>query len=83
MPKGNRRNLQVFEAASMRELYDIMRTWQQENHKSLLSVCIQSDRGMFCCIALTNPIQVVITDEDGEEHAIVNDGALEVSAGPY
>jgi len=67
----NRRNLQFFEASSMRELYDYMRNWQEANHKRLLSISIQEDAGKFCCIALTNPTEVVITSEDGKRQADV------------
>ncbi len=63
----------------MRELYDRMRAWQEENHKRFLSVSIQSDGGMFCCIALANPTEVVITSVDGRRHANVNEsGRLKV-----
>ncbi len=74
MSDDNRRNLQFFEAASMRELYDTLRTWQEQNQKRFLSLSIQSDGGRFCCIALTNPSEVVITSEDGRNHARVNSG---------
>jgi hypothetical protein len=73
MPDENKRNLQFFEASSMRELYDCMRSWQEANQKRLLSISIQADAGKFCCIALTNPTEVVITSSDGERHARVND----------
>ncbi|HEY9766998.1 MAG TPA: hypothetical protein V6C71_00645 [Coleofasciculaceae cyanobacterium] len=39
-----------------------MENWQNENHKRFLSTDIQQDGDMFCCIALTNPTEVVITD---------------------
>jgi len=73
MLDDNKRNLQFFEASSMRELYDCMHAWQEENHKRLLSVSIQSDGGMFCCIALSNPTEVVITSTDGRNHAYVSE----------
>jgi hypothetical protein len=72
MSDENKRNLQFFEASSMRELYDCMQAWQDANQKRLLSVSIQADRDKFCCIALTNPSEVVITNPDGGNHAIVN-----------
>jgi hypothetical protein len=71
MPEENKRNLQFFEASSMRELYDSMSGWQEANQKRLLSISIQEDAGRFCCIALTNPSEVVITSEDGKRHADV------------
>ena len=64
----------------MRELYDCMRTWQDANNARLLSISIQQDGGKFCCIALTNPIEVVITNSDGSRHAYVSSsGSLYVT----
>ena len=60
MLEDNKRNLLFFEAASMRDLYEILSHWQDENRKRLLSVSIHEDRGAFCCIALTNPTEVII-----------------------
>lgn len=62
----------------MRELYDCMQEWQVTNQKRLLSVSIQEENGKFCCIALTNPTEVVITSEDGRSHVIVEFGKLMV-----
>jgi len=56
----NKHNLQYFESSSMRELYESIQNWQNENQKRLLSMSIQNDDGKFCCIALTNPSEVVI-----------------------
>ena len=55
----------------MRELYDCMQAWQLANQKRLLSVSIQEDGGKFCCIALTNPTEVVIADFSGNNYANV------------
>jgi len=74
----NKRNLVYFEASSMRGLYDRMEHWQIENGKRLLSVSIQQDHGQFCCIALTNPTEVVITDRMGMDNAMVMGGKLRV-----
>jgi hypothetical protein len=60
MSEENKRNLQYFESTSMRELYESMEGWQDENKKRLLSVSIQKDEDKYCCIALTNPSEVVI-----------------------
>ncbi len=65
MPTDNKQNLQYFESSSMRGLFQSMDNWQRENHKRLLSVNIQKDAKNFCCIALTNPSEVVLTDTDG------------------
>ena len=63
----------------MRELYDRMENWQITNEKRLLSVSIQQDDRSFCCIALTNPTEVVITDSDGSATAnVTHDGKLYV-----
>ena len=63
----------------MRELFDSMENWQNTNNKRLLSVSIQQDGGKFCCIALTNPTEVVITSADGHYHATVKSyGSLSV-----
>ena len=55
----------------MRSLYDSMEEWQHINNKRLLSISIQKDESSYCCIALTNPTEVVITSEDGRVHASV------------
>jgi hypothetical protein len=48
-----------------------MQAWQLANQKRLLSVSIQEDGGKFCCIALTNPTEVVIADRSGNNYADV------------
>jgi hypothetical protein len=79
MSDENKRNLQFFEASSMRVLYDCMRAWQDANQKRLLQVSIQADGGKFCCIALTNPTEVVITNSAGDRYvAVTSHGYLEV-----
>jgi hypothetical protein len=66
----------------MLQLYESMEKWQTENQKRLLSMNIQQDNGKFCCIALTNPTEVVITSIDGENHAKVTSfGKLITSGG--
>lgn len=78
MSNENKRNLQYFEASSMRELFDLIQLWQLENNKRLLSLSIEKDRDKFCCIALTNPIEVIIMDGSSSGGAKVNkDGRLE------
>lgn len=68
----NKHNLVYFENPSMRGLYDAMEEWQQSEHRRLLSVTVQRDGDNFCCIALTNPTEVVITSADGHNHANVS-----------
>ena len=67
--KDNKCNTLYFESPSMSTLYKCIQIWQDENKKRLLSISIQKDGDNFCCIALTNPTEVVITSEDGENHA--------------
>lgn len=69
MSNRNKRNLIYFESNSMRTLYERMDEWQQINDKRLLSISIERDAGSYCCIALTNPTEVVITDIEGRRHA--------------
>ena len=63
----NKRNLVYFENPSMRGLYACMEEWQQANNRRLLSISVQQDGGNYCCIALTNPTEVVITSMDGNK----------------
>lgn len=71
MSDTNKHNLLYFESPSMRGLYNEMERWQQINSKRLLSISVQHDRGNYCCIALTNPTEVVITNRDGNVYADV------------
>ncbi|MFA6272160.1 MAG: hypothetical protein WC693_03555 [Patescibacteria group bacterium] len=57
----------------MQKLYERMQVWQKKHNKRFLSISIQKDGDMFCCIALTNPSEVVITSMDGKRHANVLD----------
>ena len=77
MSDDNKLNLLYFESSSMRGLYDRMENWQNENRKRLLSIDIQKDGDKFCCIALTNPTEVVIMD-GRPSGAMVADGYLAV-----
>jgi hypothetical protein len=74
MSDPNKRNLVYFENPSMRGLYACMEEWQQANDRRLLSVSIQQDGGNYCCIALTNPTEVVITTPNGKVYAGINKG---------
>ena len=66
MSDKNKQNLHYFEGSSMINLYQCIEEWQIENSKRLLSVNIQRDGDKFCCIALTNPTEVVLTDLNGD-----------------
>jgi hypothetical protein len=59
---ANKKNLLYFEEDSMRALYEKMDDWQTVNQKRLLSVSVQIDGGRFCCIALSNPMDVHLVD---------------------
>jgi hypothetical protein len=72
----NKRNLVYFEDTSMRALYACMDEWQEANQRRLLSLSIHADQGKYCCIALTNPTEVVITSGDGKNYAWVINGRL-------
>lgn len=74
MPDDNSQNLLYFEGAAMRELFDVMAGWQKSHQKRLLSTHIEQDGGMFCCIALTNPMEVVIVSGVGVGGAGVSGG---------
>ena len=78
MSDDNKRNLLFFEGSSVRMLYDTMDEWQKTNRKRLHSVNIQKDGDTFCCIALTNPTEVIITDLNSD-FAFVSDNSLQVT----
>lgn len=80
MSDYNKHNLLYFESNSMRELYESMEEWQQIHNKRLLSASIQPDEGKFCCIALSNPTEVIICDGDSVYQANVTiNGYLKVT----
>jgi len=80
MSDTHKRNLVYFENPSMRGLYASMDEWQQANNRRLLSISIEQDDGNYCCIALTNPTEIVITSADGKRHADVYvGGSLKVT----
>jgi hypothetical protein len=81
MSDDNKNNLIYFEATSMRQLYDVMQEWQVANKKRLLSTNIQKDQRKFCCIALTNPTEVIICNGRGSDQATVSQRLLYVNAG--
>lgn len=65
MSDENKHNVLYFESSSMRGLYECIENWQNTNHKRFLSISIERDGGSFCCIALTNPTEVMIVDARG------------------
>ncbi|MGC2236120.1 MAG: hypothetical protein WA584_08155 [Pyrinomonadaceae bacterium] len=78
MSEENKRNILYFEDSSMFQLYETMEKWQNENCKRFHSINIQQENRKFCCIALTNPAEVVITNPDGNEFARVYDNRLRI-----
>jgi len=59
-----------------------MINWQNDNQKRLLSLSIQKDGTVFCCIALTNPTEVFIQSGDNNYQAkVTSDGFLRVRQG--
>lgn len=80
MKPDNKRNILYFEAESLRELHACLDGWQVRNQKRFHSLSVHQDNGIFCCIALTNPTEVVITSADGQRHADVREsGSLWVT----
>lgn len=80
----NARNLLYFESGTMAGLYADMEAWQHEKEKRLLSLAIQKDGDKFCCIALTNPSEVLICGpfhSSDNDKAHVSKGALHVRTG--
>jgi hypothetical protein len=79
MIDDNKRNLLYFESSSMRKLYNSMEIWQKDNHKRLLSTNIQKDGDLFCCIALSNPTEVIICNGLDSDQVGVDRSCLEVN----
>lgn len=78
MSDENKHNLIYFESTTMKDLYNTMEEWQKTNKKRLLSTNIQKDKGKFCCIALTNPTEVLIVGAWGGSASVTN-GNLDVN----
>ena len=81
MTDDNKSNLVYFESGSMRGLYEAMRDWQAEHRRRLLSTDIQRDGELFCCVALTNPTEVVIVCGNNMDQAYVSGGCVSVAQG--
>jgi len=79
MNDPNKRNLQYFKNASMDGLYADMENWQSTNQKRLMSTSIQKDGDMFCCVALSNPSEVVICDGGYGQAGVDGVGRLKVN----
>ena len=79
MPDPNKQNLLYFESHSMKSLYEDVEAWQEKNGKRLLSANIQKEGERFCCVALTNPMEVALCSADGSDEALVIGGRLWVN----
>ncbi len=77
MSENNKENMLYFSHETMTGLHQEMDAWQKEHQKRLLSLNIQKDGGKFCCIALTNPSEVIIVSGPGNDQATVTRGQLE------
>ena len=60
MSDNNKHNILYFESATMKELHKSMDKWQKDNEKRYLSMSVEKDGDLFCCMALTNPTEVII-----------------------
>ena len=76
MTDNNKHNILYFESQSMRELHSNMDEWQKDNEKRFLSMSVNKDGDNYCCIALTNPSEVIIVDGYNVEGARVTDYKL-------
>jgi len=76
----NKHNVQYFQGSSMKGLYTAIEDWQNQNKKRFLSLSIERDGNDFCCIALTNPSEMIIVRGKGDEQAVVVGGRLHVTA---
>jgi hypothetical protein len=78
MDEDNKRNLEWFEAASMRALFTEINEWQAKHRKRFASLNVQRDGERFCCIAVTNPTEVIIMDGERAGGVDVRGNALKV-----
>ena len=62
MSGNNKHNILYFEGSTMQELHKSMDKWQKDNEKRYLSMSVEKDGDLFCCLALTNPTEVDIVD---------------------
>ena len=62
MTDNNKHNILYFEGSTMQELHKSMDKWQKDNEKRYLSMSVEKDGDLFCCLALTNPTEVDIVD---------------------
>lgn len=82
--ENNKYNILYFEGESIRGLHDTMEKWQKDNKKRFLSININKEGDSYCCIALTNPTEVIILDGSQAGGAAVNavEGVNHLAARP-
>jgi len=71
MSDDNKLNMLFFDSPSFRGLYTKMDEWQKTNRKRFQSLAIQREGDTYCCIALTNPSEVIIVTGRGNSQAEV------------
>lgn len=74
--EDNKQETRYVGASSMSQLFTVMDTWQAANRKRFRSMNDQHDGDLFCCIALTNPAEVIIVAGCYENGVDVRDYAL-------
>jgi len=78
MSDDNKHNVHYFQGSSMKSLYTAIEGWQNQNKRRFLSLSIERDGDNFCCIALTNPTEMIIVRGEGDAQARVFGGRLHV-----
>ena len=81
MSNENKHNIHYFESGTMHGLYEAMDEWQHTHGLRLQSLSVEKDGERYCCIALTNPMEVSIHSDFTHDGAYVNDGRLYVYTG--
>ena len=73
----NKKNLLYFEASSMKKLHKVIEDWQNDKEKRLLSLAVEKDGDMYCCLGLSNPTEVTIVNPEG--HSCHRNGRVQVT----
>lgn len=62
MGDTNKHNILYFESNTYKELYQKLDEYQNINEKRFFSLDIKKIDNKYCCIALINPLEVIIVD---------------------